>query len=230
MSAALKRGESLSVFAPGNSELAAKQLMIFRRWPDGPPRCPSCKTSDPYKFRKNTGRLTFRCRKCKRDFSPTSGTVDAAHKKSFDEILNPLVATYASSSHAQLPKDGVARELVRLVDSIIPRALPAELRPDACQEMLLGILSREITVDDLRRFKVEMRERFIGRVKKTAGFQEFAISLDASFDGDPNSPSFYEVVKNYVHNPFTQELDEDDDIPPLEDWAPAEKYFRASIR
>lgn len=55
------------------------------RWPetDGAPVCPHCGSLDAYEVRRPNGSLRFRCptKGCRKDFTVTSGTLFASHKK-----------------------------------------------------------------------------------------------------------------------------------------------------
>ena len=55
------------------------------RWPetDGKPMCPHCGSLDAYEARRGNGSLRFRCmtKGCRKDFTVTSGTLFASHKK-----------------------------------------------------------------------------------------------------------------------------------------------------
>ena len=57
---------------------------MFRkiRWPetDGVPVCPHCGCSSAWECPRRSGSPRFRCKACRQDFSPTSGTLFAYHK------------------------------------------------------------------------------------------------------------------------------------------------------
>lgn len=56
-------------------------------WTDGVVECPACHSGRPYEL---NSRLMWRCRKCGRQFSVTSGTIFAARKASFQTILHAV--------------------------------------------------------------------------------------------------------------------------------------------
>lgn len=65
------------------SDAEVEVLFAKLRWPEtnGNPVCPNCGGLDAYVCRRPSGSLRFRCRHCKDDFSLTSGTLFASHKK-----------------------------------------------------------------------------------------------------------------------------------------------------
>lgn len=68
---------------------------LFRklRWPstDGAPVCPHCGGLDAYDCRRPSGAPRFRCRQCGKDFSITTGTLFAYHKKPLRVYLAAIV-------------------------------------------------------------------------------------------------------------------------------------------
>lgn len=62
------------------------------RWPstDGRPVCPHCGTLVCYDISRGS-RPLYRCKECRKDFSPTSGTLFAYHKLSIREYLAAVV-------------------------------------------------------------------------------------------------------------------------------------------
>ena len=62
------------------------------RWAstEGKPVCPHCGSLTCYSTPRN-GRPRYRCRDCRKDFSPTSGTLFAYHKLSIREYLAAIV-------------------------------------------------------------------------------------------------------------------------------------------
>ncbi len=69
----------------GEAETAFRKI----RWTDtqGEPMCPACGGLDAYDCRRPSGAPRFRCRACKADFSITSGTLFASHKKPLRDYL-----------------------------------------------------------------------------------------------------------------------------------------------
>lgn len=60
----------------------AEQAFIRIRWvtTQGKPICPHCGCETIYAARRTSGRLRWRCKACRKDFSVTSGTLFAFHK------------------------------------------------------------------------------------------------------------------------------------------------------
>ena len=87
LSAAAKTLTLASVFRMPDSEAEA----LFRRirWPDtdGAPVCPACASQNAYDCRRLNGAPRFRCRSCGKDFSVTSGTLFASHKRPLRDYL-----------------------------------------------------------------------------------------------------------------------------------------------
>ncbi len=65
--------------------------MMFRkvRWPEtqGEPICPECGSLGAYDCRRPNGAPRWRCKGCQADFSVTSGTLFASHKRSLRDYL-----------------------------------------------------------------------------------------------------------------------------------------------
>jgi transposase-like protein len=65
------------------------------RWPEtnGNPVCPYCGSLDAYEVRRPNGSLRFRCptKGCRKDFTVTSGTLFASHKKPLRVYLLAIV-------------------------------------------------------------------------------------------------------------------------------------------
>jgi transposase-like protein len=63
------------------------------RWPetDGAPVCPHCGCPTCWACPRPTGAPRFRCSACRRDFSPTSGTLFAFHKLEIRDYLAAVV-------------------------------------------------------------------------------------------------------------------------------------------
>lgn len=59
------------------------------RWQDtaGEPVCPACGALDAYEVRRPSGALRFECKACRKEFSITSGTLFASHKKPLRDYL-----------------------------------------------------------------------------------------------------------------------------------------------
>ena len=74
------------------SEAEAWTVFQRLRWPstDGKPVCPHCGTLVCYDISRG-GRPLYRCKECKKDFTPTSGTLFAYHKLAIREYLAAIV-------------------------------------------------------------------------------------------------------------------------------------------
>ena len=77
------------------------------RWheTEGQPVCPHCGGTDAYDCRRLKGAPRFRCRACGKDFSITSGTLFASHKRKVVVVVrerdgSSLPAVFRSESHA----------------------------------------------------------------------------------------------------------------------------------
>jgi transposase-like protein len=59
------------------------------RWPstDGASVCPECGGLDAYETRRPSGALRFECKACRKEFSITSGTLFASHKRPLRDYL-----------------------------------------------------------------------------------------------------------------------------------------------
>lgn len=68
-----------------DAEAAFKDI----RWSenDGEPVCPHCGSLTAYECRRPSGAPRWRCKECKRDFSITSGTLFASHKRPLRDYL-----------------------------------------------------------------------------------------------------------------------------------------------
>ena len=91
LSSAAKTLRLADVF--GMSDAVTETTFRKFRWPDtdGGAVCPHCGGLDAYECRRPSGSLRFRCRACKQDFSITSGTLFASHKKPLRVYLAAIV-------------------------------------------------------------------------------------------------------------------------------------------
>jgi transposase-like protein len=82
------------------SEIDAEERFVRLRWFDnkGKPQCPYCADQTTiYTCRRrhrerSTGASRYRCKSCGKDFSATTGTLFAWHKKSFKQMLFAILA------------------------------------------------------------------------------------------------------------------------------------------
>jgi transposase-like protein len=74
-------------------EAAAWAMFCTIRWPesDGAPVCPHCACPTCWACPRSSGTPRFRCTACRRDFSPTSGTLFAFHKLPIRDYLAAVV-------------------------------------------------------------------------------------------------------------------------------------------
>ena len=207
----------------------AEQELLLQRWPDGIPTCPRCGCRTCYDCRKSNGAPRWRCKECRKDFSITSGTLKAFHKKSFVEMIAYRVPPKAMF-YPYMPKrsSSVGADLVLEINAAVPRTLPSEIRSDVCQEMAMAVLSGEF---DRSAIKHNV-EAIIRRIKDDSGFIEYALSLDAPAPGigtdsfGSGATSFYEAAMNSALRTEVDEAEwageyEDDEVPDLRLWLAA---------
>jgi transposase-like protein len=74
-------------------EAEAWTMFCSIRWPetDGAPVCPRCGCPTCWSCPRPNGAPRFRCSACRRDFSPTSGTLFAFHKLEIRDYLAAVV-------------------------------------------------------------------------------------------------------------------------------------------
>lgn len=91
LSSAAKTIRLADVF--GMPDAAIEETFAKLRWPetDGAPVCPHCGSLTVYDCRRPNGAPRFRCRDCEGDFSITSGTLFASHKKPLRVYLAAIV-------------------------------------------------------------------------------------------------------------------------------------------
>ena len=70
-----------TVFGMTDAEVEAAFRALRWAATAGAPVCPTCRSPDAYDCRRPNGAMRFRCRGCQRDFSVTSGTLFASHKR-----------------------------------------------------------------------------------------------------------------------------------------------------
>lgn len=110
---------------------------MFRkfRWPttDGSPVCPKCECAICYDVtRPGAGTPRYRCKACRKDFSPTSGTLFASHKLPIRDYLTAIalfVNAVKGMSALQLARDlGVAAKTAWVLAHKLREAMAAEYR------------------------------------------------------------------------------------------------------
>jgi transposase-like protein len=79
-------GDVSLVSAARMTEDEARRALMACRWPQtsGRPICPKCNHDDVYKIRTGS---TFRCKRCRKDISITSGTIFAGSKVSAKDLI-----------------------------------------------------------------------------------------------------------------------------------------------
>lgn len=98
------------------------------------------------------------------------------------QLFYPYLAHDASK-----PDEG--RDLVRLVNDAVPSYWPDYVRADACQELIVSVLSGEIDKEDVR----DIAEEYVREVYRMHPTKYGPESLDAPF-GDGDSRTLYDVV------------------------------------
>ena len=89
-----RAARSISVSQVSNmTEAEAEAKFVELRWSDndGKPYCPDCGAVRIYACRRRNGANRYRCHDCRKDFSVTSGTLFASHKKSLKTYLLAIV-------------------------------------------------------------------------------------------------------------------------------------------
>lgn len=101
-----------SVFESGflHNESEAYEFLERIRWPNGPV-CPHCQHNDAYRLKPSTtGRRVLKCKKCRKQFSVTVGTI-------FEGSHLPLTKWMAAIQMMCASKKGVsAHQLHRMLD------------------------------------------------------------------------------------------------------------------
>lgn len=123
---------------------------MFRRfrWPhtNGEPVCPHCDCSICYDVRRPTGAPRYRCKACRKDFSPTSGTLFASHKLPIRDYLAAIalfVNAVKGISSLQLARDlGIAAKTAWVLAHKLREAMAAEVRGTS-----IGGAGRVVEVD-----------------------------------------------------------------------------------
>jgi transposase-like protein len=87
LSKAAKTLSLAQVFRMTDQEAEAAFCKVRWSATDGKPVCPFCGGVDAYDCRRPKGAPRFRCRACKGDFSVTSGTLFASHKRPLRDYL-----------------------------------------------------------------------------------------------------------------------------------------------
>ena len=75
------------------SDTEAETVFAAIRWPEtnGRPMCPACECDAVYDCRRPNGAPRWRCKRCRKDFSLTSGTLFAFHKLPLQIYLAAIV-------------------------------------------------------------------------------------------------------------------------------------------
>ena len=212
---------------PTPEELEAEKQLILERWPDGRPACQWCGCKNVWECRQASGRLRWRCSRCRKSFSITSRTVNAHHKRPLADVVRPKEMAWPF-----LPQQRIAAgvDLMLAVNAAVPRKLPSEIRSDVCQELLVAVLAGQIQIEDLKRHV----ESAIRVVKDVSGFVEHAVSLDSPMPDHrgvvhAGSPKFYDVLEiPTVYDILTSQgadpwsdADEEEEMPDLRLWRKA---------
>ena len=115
-------------------EAEAWRLFCKIRWPetDGAPVCLHCDGASAWECPRRSGLPRFRCKACRRDFSPTSGTLFAYHKLPIQDYL-AAVAIFCNEvkgkSALALSRDlGVQYKTAFVLADKIREAMAAEMK------------------------------------------------------------------------------------------------------
>jgi transposase-like protein len=104
------------------------------RWPEtqGEPVCPHCACTICYDVQRPTGAPRYRCKACRKDFSPTSGTLFASHKLPIRDYLAAIalfVNAVKGISSLQLARDlGISAKTAWVLAHKLREAMAAEVK------------------------------------------------------------------------------------------------------
>lgn len=109
---------------------------MFRRfrWPEtqGEPVCPHCACTTCYDAQRPNGAPRYRCKACRKDFSPTSGTLFASHKLPIRDYLAAIalfVNAVKGISSLQLARDlGISAKTAWVLAHKLREAMAAEVK------------------------------------------------------------------------------------------------------
>ena len=130
------------------SDKQCRDYLVRMRWPDGI-KCPKCGSAEPYTITrktktKNKVRSFYKCRKCKRQFSATVGTI-------FEDSKIPLQKWFAGIYLMCSSKKGIrAHQLHRMLGITYKSAWfmchrVREATKNASPEQLSGIIEADET-------------------------------------------------------------------------------------
>jgi transposase-like protein len=108
---------------------------VFRlRWQstNSEPVCPRCGGYVCYDVSRPSGALRYRCKACRHDFSPTSGTLFASHKLSIRDYLLAIVVfvnAVKGTSSLQLARDiGISAKAAFVLGHKLREAMASEMK------------------------------------------------------------------------------------------------------
>ena len=109
---------------------------MFRRfrWPEtqGEPICPHCACTICYDVQRPNGAPRYRCKACRKDFSPTSGTLFASHKLPIRDYLAAIalfVNAVKEISSLQLSRDlGISAKAAWVLAHKLREAMASEVK------------------------------------------------------------------------------------------------------
>lgn len=108
------------------------------------------------------------------------------------------------------PKKSDGEDLVVLANKLVPKGLPHDIRADVCQELIISILSGEITRDQAH----DHVHKHIGRVFKSVEFKftpaGYKFSMDAKISGfDPDDDrSLHDVVSDGLYQHWSEQMED----------------------
>jgi transposase-like protein len=131
-------------------EAEAWTVFCSIRWPEtnGAPVCPHCACPTCWACPRSNGAPRFRCTACRRDFSPTSGTLFAFHKLEIRDYLAAVVIfcdEVKGKAALALARDlGVQYKTAFVLAHKIREAMAAEVKVKGMQ---LGGAGRHVEID-----------------------------------------------------------------------------------
>jgi transposase-like protein len=131
-------------------EAEAWTVFCSIRWPEtnGAPVCPHCACPTCWACPRSNGAPRFRCKACRRDFSPTSGTLFAFHKLEIRDYLAAVVIfcdEVKGKAALALARDlGVQYKTAFVLAHKLREAMAAEVKVKGMQ---LGGAGRHVEID-----------------------------------------------------------------------------------
>lgn len=83
----------------------AEACDLFCRWrwpPEGEPQCPRCHKHGHYRWIKPPNRVTFNCKHCNKQYTPTSGTAFGGRKMPYLKLVTAMRILLRSEGRASV--------------------------------------------------------------------------------------------------------------------------------